>query len=94
MLAPLRRALCVAFVPRLFVERPHQHFIQLANRGVVALFRGGDRFLGQIVAQHIARVDRMHAHAPLLLVAAIALDAGAVFAAPGIEPSQIDEFLA
>ena len=50
---------------RLVVVRPAQHVEQLGDAGVVALLGAIDRLLREVVAQHVARVGGVHAHAAL-----------------------------
>ncbi|MCY1378273.1 hypothetical protein D9M69_658910 [compost metagenome] len=95
MLAPLRRTLRIAVHAWLFFERLAQHGVQAANFFVVARFGSVDGFLCQVVAQHVQRVDSVHAGAALVLVdGAFAVDAGDVEFAPGVEALEVDEVIA
>src|SRR5690606_4528792 len=94
MLAPVRWPLRVLLHAGLLVERTAQHFVQLANRRVVALFRCFNDLLRQVVAQNEFRVDRMHARPACGLVVAFPFAALAIGLGPAVEALQVDEILA
>ena len=92
MLAPVRWTLGIGLHTGLLGEGLAEHLMQFAHRFVVALLGGVDGLLGQIVAQHIQRVDRVHAGAACGLgYRSCAGGAGAVVGGPLIEAGQIDK---
>ncbi len=68
--------------------------MQLAYRLVVALLGGFDGLLGQVVAQDVFRVGRLHARLARSLVGAFAFTALAIGLRPAVETLQIDEVFA
>ena len=60
---PLRTPLRERLAPRLLVVRVAQHVEQFAHRSGSPCRRAIDRLLGELVAQHVARVHRVHPHA-------------------------------
>ncbi len=61
MLAPVQRALRVMLFARQLVEGAVQHLMQLTHWLVVARLGGSESFLGEVVAWHIERIDRVYA---------------------------------
>ena len=68
--------------------------MQFAHRGVVALLGGFDCLLGQVIAQDVFGVDRVHAHTALRLVVALPCAARQVVSGPGVEAGEIGEIVA
>src|SRR5690606_36650824 len=85
MLAPLGGSLCVSLHTRLLVEGAAEHGMQLAYRLVVALLGGFDGLLGQVVAQNVFRVGRLHARLARSLVGAFAFTALTISLRPAVE---------
>src|SRR5690349_1641145 len=67
---PVRRQRGIGFAAGLLVEWLFEHGEQLAHAGIIAVLRLFDRLLGQIVSQHVLRIDAVHGGAAGDVVAA------------------------